>query len=217
MASYRVIVATTLVLVTSCFAQQIVNKFDDRPLLIRDVLKDAHASGSLAYSATCKFHRGRFPIVPFVYTPSHSGSLVDMLQNMFGGDSKMRVTQEPNGMVRMAETDVPSDILDLKIHHVSFHAPPDSLSSGGARLAMMRVFAAPEVQSFFREHDIANGAFRVKGVYPKLPEVSGELNDVTVSQALDYILVTFPGYWVYENCTTPDGKRAVNFEFLSHY
>jgi hypothetical protein len=50
-------------------------------------------------------------------------------------------------------------------------------------------------------------------VYPELPEVAGQLNDVTVSQALDYILMTFPGYCVYENCTTPDGARAVNFEF----
>jgi hypothetical protein len=32
------------------------------------------------------------------------------------------------------------------------------------------------------------------------PSVSGELNDVTVAQALDYIEQTFPGFWMYENC-----------------
>jgi hypothetical protein len=64
-----------------------------------------------------------------------------------------------------------------------------------------------------KERNIATGAFRLEGVYPDLPEVPGELNDVTVSQALDYVLETFPGYWVYENCTTPDGGRSINFEF----
>jgi len=126
----------------------------------------------------------------------------------------MRVTQEPSGIVRMAETDIPLDILEVKIQHISFHG---SLSGsgpvGGPRLAMMRVFAAPEVKAFLKEHDIANGAFRLEGIYPDLPEVAGELNDVTVSQALDYILKSFPGYWVYENCTTPDGRRSVNFDF----
>jgi hypothetical protein len=214
MASCRAILATALALVTSCVAQQIVNKFDNSSRLIRDVLQDAHVSGSLEYSAGCDFHTGRFPIVPHVHTPSSSGSPVDDVRSMFGGNPKMRVTQEPSGIVRMAETDVPLDILEVKIHHISFHA---SLSGpgpvGGPRLAMMRVFAAPEVKAFLKEHDIANDAFRLEGIYPNLPEVAGELNDVTVSQALDYILKSFPGYWVYENCTTPDGRRSVNFDF----
>jgi hypothetical protein len=133
---------------------------------------------------------------------------------MFGGDSKMRVTQQPNGMVRMAQTDVPIDILELKIHHISFHASPSGSGPvGGPRLAMMRVFAAPEVTAFLKEHDIANDALRLEGVYPDMPEVPGELNDVTVAQALDYILKTFPGYWMYENCTTLDGRHSVNIDF----
>ena len=214
MASCRVILATALVLVTSGVAQQNLIQYDNSSRLIRDVLKDAHVSGSLVYSATCNSHVGRFPVVPHVRTPRSSGSPVDVLEGMFGGDSKMRVTQQPNGMVRMAQTDVPIDILELKIHHISFHASPSGSGPvGGPRLAMMRVFAAPEVTAFLKEHDIANDALRLEGVYPDMPEVPGELNDVTVAQALDYILKTFPGYWMYENCTTLDGRHSVNIDF----
>ncbi len=193
MASFRAILATALGLVTSCVAQQIVNKFDDSARSIRDVLQNAHVSGSLEYSASCDSHTGRFPIVPYVHAPSRSGSPVDDLRSMFGGDSKMRVTQEPSGMVRMVETDVPTDILEVKIQHISFHSVPSSGPVGGPRLAMMRVFGTSEVKRFLKEHDIANDAFRLEGIYPRLPEVAGELNDVTVLQALDYILKVLPG------------------------
>jgi len=77
----------------------------------------------------------------------------------------------------------------------------------------MRIMAAPGVDAFMKEHDIRTRAFRIEGLYPRLPDIPGELDDVTVSEALDYVLRTFPGYWVYENCTTPEGTRSVNFRF----
>lgn len=216
---HRRILASAFVLVTCCcVAQQVSYRFDNSSRLILDELEDTHISGSLIYSAKCSFHQGRFPIVPHVHLASRSGSPVDVLQSMFAGDSKMHVTQEPNGIVRMAETDVPSDILEVKIHHISFQATPsDGLPPlGGPRLAMIRVLGAPEVKSFMEAHDITTGAGRLEGAYPKLPEVPGELSDVTVLQALDYILKAFPGYWVYESCTTPDGRRSVNFDLYSY-
>ena len=115
---------------------------------------------------------GRFS--PRVHLAGRSGSAVDVLQSMFAGDSKMHVTQEPNGIVRMAETDVPSDILEVKIHHISFQATPsDALPPlGGPRLAMMRVLGAPEVKTFTEGHDITTGAGRLEGAFPKLPRSS---------------------------------------------
>ena len=148
---YRGILASALVLVTVCVAQQIVYKFDNSSRLILNELNDTHVSGSLVYSATCNSHQGRFPIVPHVHLPSRSGSPVDVLQSMFTGDPKMRVTQEQSGIVRMAETDVPSDILEVKIHHISFHGvPSDALPPvGGPRLAVMRVLGAPQGKDFY--------------------------------------------------------------------
>ena len=32
------------------------------------------------------------------------------------------------------------------------------------------------------------------------PHISGTLDNITLSEALDYVLKTFPGIWLYENC-----------------
>lgn len=45
------------------------------------------------------------------------------------------------------------------------------------------------------------------------PSVPGELNDVTVEQALDYVAKTFPGFWTYENCRDPEGNREISVGF----
>ena len=42
----------------------------------------------------------------------------------------------------------------------------------------------------------------------------GELDDVTVSQALDYVLDAFPGFWVYENCVKKEGERSDTSTFI---
>ena len=49
---------------------------------------------------------------------------------------------------------------------------------------------------------------------PRLPHISGNLDNVTLSEALDYVLRTFPGLWVYENCPSKKRKRAVFITFF---
>jgi hypothetical protein len=203
---HRVILATILILVGLCNAQHVGFNVDDSPQLIGNVLREAHVSGSLMYSASCKS-----PIV-HVRPPRRSGSVADLLQSMFDDRSTIHVTQEPNGLIRMAAADVPTDIVKIRIHHISF-AQSDSELISGPPFAVMRIMSASEVAVFMKEHDIRSRAFRIEGSYPRLPDIPGELYDVTVSEALDYVLITFPGYWVYENCTTPEGTRSINFRF----
>ena len=72
-----------------------------------------------------------------------------------------------------------------------------------------------EVEAFKKAHNIEPSFFfRAPGALDSaLPIISGELNDVTVSQALDYILKASPGFWVYENCSFRDGSRSAHFWF----
>jgi hypothetical protein len=87
----------------------------------------------------------------------------------------------------------------------------------GPYVALTTILAAPEVTAFKKAHTIdSDGTRRVPGnilSQSKLPEVAGELNNVTLSQALDSVLKTFPGYWVYEDASCADGSRAVRFCF----
>jgi hypothetical protein len=82
-----------------------------------------------------------------------SGSPVEELQRAFADDPKMRVTQEPGGMIRMVETDAPSDLLDVKISHVSFH-PAESAGMYGPNYSLWPIFSTPEVKAFIAANHI---------------------------------------------------------------
>jgi hypothetical protein len=208
----RHVSVSVLVLGTSCFGQV---RFDDGPRLINDVLTKAHVSGSIVYSDDCKYIRARLPVPPRVSAPRSLGSPLEVLRQMFSGDSRMQVTQDPDGTMRIVQDNVPTDILDVKIHHLVF--PPrasDSYQPNELDRALGVILSSPEVRSFEKEHQIIPTYVMLDGVHRSdLPVVSGELYDVTLSQALDYVLKTFPGYWLYANCTTEDGRRTVDFRF----
>lgn len=212
MTFHRSILVPFLLLGSWCFGQV---TFNNGPREIKDVLGQGHLSGSIVYSNDCKGARSRLPVPPNVYAPRSAGSPLEVLREMFSGNSKIQVTQDPSGIVRIVQKDVPTDILDVEIHHIVF--PPrtsDPYQPNEPDRVLLVILSSPEVLSFEKEHDIVPPGFRLDGIVRSdLPSMSGELHDVTLSQALDYVLKTLPGYWIYENCTTEDGRRTVNFRF----
>jgi hypothetical protein len=218
MVSCRLAIASVLVLITSCAGQ----KIDVSPGLIRATLDSSNVSGSISYWSPepCPALYMPYAQLPEVRSARHSGSPSTVLQEMFAGDSKMRVTQEPGGVIRMSETAVPTDLLDVKIHHIEFsnyEHPKDVLP--GPNMAVLKILNAPEVQDFKKSHKIGGfggGLGRLPGAleYPYERHVFGELDDVTVSQALDYVLHIFPGFWVYGNCIGKEGDREVFIHFF---
>jgi hypothetical protein len=194
---------------------------DSRPS-ITDVLSKAKVSGSLAYWGRCGYHEAR-PDLPKVRSrPEGSGSPtpVDALREMFADDPKMQVTQEADGMIRMFESDVPRDLLEVRISHISFKDPEGRNGVWIPRQARRIIVGAPEVQVFMRAYNLGwvSDVEYVNDIYggplPYLPHVSGDLYNVTLADAMDYVLKTFPGFWVYENCRRVDGKRVVFFEIF---
>jgi len=217
MSSFRFAVALAAVFATPCLGQQVTFRFNNDPQRIGDVLRESHVSGSLIFSGGCKFHDRTAP-VPSVGMRRDLGSVRETFQRMLAVNSEIRVAQDPDGMIRMVEEGVPTDILDVRIHHISFddsHRPgAEGRSLHGGFAALMVILAAPEVRAF-KKAQIDPSVFRLEGIMwdPSGPDVTGELNDVTVSQALDYVLKTFPGYWVYEDASCEDGSRTVSFRF----
>ena len=219
MTSYRLTAASVFVFLTVCVGQaggglEAVMNLQ----LIHRILGTAQVPGSLAYSS-CGF-RKQAPnsLPPMRVLPDYSGSPKEVLQKIFADDSRMRVTQEGGGMIRMMETDVPTDLLNFKIHRMSFF-PSDASASvpvHGPQMAMFAILDNPEVNAFRKAHNIgplADGFALPGNCCGGGSVVHGELNDVTVSQALDYVLKTFPGFWVYENCVSEEGERSVYFNF----
>ena len=221
MKHITLIVAWLLILLSSSLCQE-SDSTDPRLafLLLQHILSKAQVSGSIAYWGHCEAHK-RYPGFPSLREPfNYSRPTVDLLRQVFVNDPKMVVTQESDGLIRMVENDVPMDLLRIKIHHLSFgHPDQDTDMFNGPNNALRAVLFAPEVVAYRKAHRIGPFADRWTGPgdsASKQPQISGDLYDVTVQQALDYILRTFPGFWIYENCQAKEAEVERNV-FISFY
>jgi hypothetical protein len=184
--------------------------------LVSNVLASARVSASLEYNGKCgpdvpvpDFPRAREPLKPYAQNP------VNTFRSMFLVDGRIVVSQKSNGTIRIIEAGVQTDILDVRIGHLSFQKISDPEEALGM------VLGAPEVQSFIRARGIGQPVDMYTTPLYLLPginrspagmrSISGELNNVTLAEALDYILKTFPGFLLYQNCQSPDGQRLVYF------
>jgi len=209
-----------LFFLASCLGQERGGTpFGNGRTLIGGVFSRAHASGSLEYWGVCNF-KEPYPDYPKLRAlPNQEGSPVELLRATFSVDPEMKVSQDADGKIRMIEADVPSDLLDVKIHHLRFSAK----YHGPAMAINDDILQSPEVVAFRKEHNLGPKsywgpvkAFPSEAFANLKPIVSGDLYDVTVRQALDYVLRTFPGFWLYENCKSTEGGRDVYFSFFEN-
>jgi hypothetical protein len=186
---------------------------------IGGVFSKADASGSLEYWGVCNF-KEFYPDFPKLKRISgNEDSVVESLREMFSVDPKMRVSQDADGKIRMTEEDVPSDLLDVKIDDLRF-----PVEYHGPNAAVVAILKTPEVMAFRREHNIGTppnlggeaAGLPSEAYAPAKPRVHGRLHDVTVRHALDYVLLTFHGFWLYENCKGPGDGRIVFFGFFEN-
>lgn len=188
--------------------------------LVMGVLSKADASGSLEYWGRCDSGPGKRFDFPKIRSGQKVGDdPVAALSEIFADDPEMRVTRDADGFIRMVETDVPKDLLEVRISHISFKQesyPPEDVRYD-PRDALWVILSTPEVAAFMKTHEIgrpsvfenANG--RRARPSPLIPHLPTDLNNVTLSQALDNMLQTFPGLWIYENCPSKNSKRVVDF------
>lgn len=149
---------------------------------------------------------------------------MQVARETFSDDPAMHVSQDPGGTIRINERGTSTELLDIKISHVSFEKNgvllPYAVYSPDHALYYV-ILQAPEVVSFAKAHNIRipfvgfigsqPGQIQVDG-----PHLSGSMDNLTLSQALDHLVKTFPGIWVYETCPAGDGKgRVVRFWFFS--
>jgi hypothetical protein len=90
-------------------------------------------------------------------------------------------------------------------------------------MAIIAILKAPEVIAFRKEHNIGPEvdwgpgiAFPSDAFAVEKPSVHAELDDVTVREALDHVLLTFHGFWLYENCKSSGGGRTVFLAFVEN-
>jgi hypothetical protein len=199
-----ILLLTVVCLPSPCHGQDSQDRAALAPIL--DVLHRDHLSGSLQY---CNLPANTTP-------PGPSTPPLQALRQMLADNKDMQVTQDPDGTIRMVEKTVPQDLLNVKIGHISFDEEqkkkPNLIYFD--ILAMDFITGAPEVKTFMKDHGISFGPKVINHATSPHPSFSGELNNVTLAQALDYMLKTFRGLWIYEECPgTIGSKRIVHFFF----
>lgn len=186
-----------------------------QPML--EVLEKAKLSGSLEFTGNCD---GVFPpdLPPLRTITGGRGSTLQTLREILRDDHTIRVGQDQTGKIRMVEDAIPTDLLNIKIRHISFDDTYRSGPESGVytpNQALYIILHVPELTAFVKAHDIEilaadNGISGGAGQMPAdSPHISGSLDDVTLSQALDRVLETFPGIWVYQDC--PRKQSHSNF------
>jgi hypothetical protein len=189
MISRRSILVLTLAFATSCFGQatETINP-KSASNYIGAMLNGSRTSGSLVYSGLCGYAGASEDLPALRMPPRNNPYSVESLREMFAGDPKMGVEAETDGKIRMVERGTPLDILNVKIRHLSFTTRPDSLRS--PIMAIRVIMAAPEVRTYMDTHLIGpkprdTYSFSIP-VYSE--SISGDLDNITMAQALDYVL-----------------------------
>jgi len=153
------------------------------------------------------------------------GTPLQVARETFSDDPAMHVSQDRDGTIRINESGTSTELLDVKISHVSFEkngVPLRYAAYSPGHALYFVILQAPEVLGFAQAHDIqipfggGIGGQPGSQIPVDWPHVSGSMDNLTLSQALDHLVKTFPGIWVYENCPAGDGKgRVVAFSFFS--
>jgi hypothetical protein len=186
---------------------------------ILEVLDKAKLSGSLEFTGW--YEPGYPRYFPQFHSPAMSeGTPLQILRDMFADNLAVRVTQDSDGTIRMIENGVLADLLNVRISHISFdgygsHTANEEAGEYTPNGALYVILQAPEVVAFMKARGIATptgGGAVPGGVAPmthRLPHISGSMDDLTLAEALDRVLKTFPGLWIYKSCARNDTKKRV--------
>jgi len=171
------------------------------------VLEENRRSGSLVYRGRCTDSGGMtdsFKVAP----PAHEIPPVDALRQAFVNDPTLTVKEESSGMIRVVGGDVQPELLGVPIHDLKFQEENDP------REATYKLLASPELKTYMQSHH-TEFVTTSGGLIPPASgrHLSGTLTDMTVSQSLDRIAQTFPGVWIYQECTTGQGEKRVEINF----
>jgi hypothetical protein len=211
--AFAPVLLTVLVACAWCEGQVTAPKLErsDGIRVLMAALSRGHVSASLVFSGLCN---GDFPGVRL--PAGLDGQPLEMLQAIFPQNSNLQVSQERDGIIRLSDMETPRDFLNVRISRVRFTM--DDATDGplfDPQEATWAILRSLEVKKFEAAHNIDS---RPEAIHlphapftTQSPHISGYIVDVTVSQALDYLLKTFPGLWIYERC-----PGTVQFSFFTN-
>lgn len=175
---------------------------------VANVLADHHQSGSLVYRGECTDDGGITDSFR-VGAQERRVSAIQALRDAFANEARLTAAADASGRIRVLGGDVQTDLLELRIPKIVFHAEADP------RDATVKLLNLTEVSAYMNSHHISFvSAMGGIAPMPKGAHLTVTMKDATIAQALDRIGQTFPGLWIYGECATAQGLRLVDFTFI---
>jgi hypothetical protein len=177
---------------------------------VREIFLTAQSSGSMTLSGTCMdTERATNQVVSDTLPHPPEGpfhNIDEALTALSRLDPHLSWARDVKGVLRIRDDRVPDDVLRIRLKRVHFagKATPGE--------AIWQVLSAPEVRAYFKEMRIEDGLmFNTLEPASKkgLPKLSGDLRDVSVAEAFDYIARFFPGLWIYKECRDGSFRRVL--------
>jgi hypothetical protein len=204
-----------LICVTSQFgsSQQFRPLSKGNPTTVENFVEEmffiTKTSGSLTLSGTCKATEVEKDIVPDALSQPPQGPFNDLgeaITAISRSNPHLTWVREASGLLRVRDDRVSNDVLRIRLQRVHFR------NDANANDAIVDALSAPEVQAYFKMNRIEDSAMPI-GLIPTStkgsPRLSGEVRDLTLGEALDYIMHYFPGLWIYSECQHDSLRRIM--------
>ena len=182
---------------------------------LREALGSVGGCGRFYYAGPCTGGgpEAGFPQLKLQQAMKGKTSLA-VVQEIFAKDKQVTVTQDRSGMIRISVGNVPSAILQTKIH--SLKLKPEERYT--PQLALIAIESAKEVEAAMHtlglEHPVVVVSIGIQYPMPGLPHLSAGITDVTLDQAFDLVAKTFGGVVTYEICMAPKGQGFFDTDFF---
>lgn len=166
------------------------------------------SSGSLILHGTCENTFDGRDVVSDTVSNLPDGTfknLADGLTELSHREPHVSWTRDKSGSFQVIDDRAVSDILQLRLACVRFKGAVTPTA------AIRDLMSTPEIRAYLADNRIEEGTmFEHAGPVTTegLPQLSGELRDVTVAQALDRIVRFFPGLWIFSECSDGSVKRV---------
>jgi hypothetical protein len=136
------------------------------------------------------------------------------LRSMLANDKRFQVKTDPDGVVRVFESGMPNDVLNIRVKRVELSEE----QRFNDKDAMSEVLQSPEVQTYFEAHNIVQpidlGGF-ISPSDPRLPHLEAAIENMTVLDALKHMLLVFGETGVYTEAVDTRGRRVVSISFCA--
>jgi hypothetical protein len=171
-----------------------------------------------SYSASCLATTNFPPIPPIrLRAPSSRFTGIDAVRSVFESDRHVTVTKGPDGIAKITEGKVPTNILEthialLKLQPIEQYNPSKVIEALESTIELKNAIKSSGLL-LVRPLDVQ--LLYQPGPEDRAPHVPAVLRNISINQVLDMVAGTFGGVVIYGVCTAGPAPRLLFINYIS--